>query len=277
MVGGVRGIIDQINRILSTNYAPFDEIPRISVKWGFVLQEGRGLAVQIKRENYINVQGWMVSDLKLKGNELLIYAIIYGFSQDSETRFTGSLAYLAAWTNSTKQGVSKCIKSLCEKGHIIKIDKIINGVKFCEYYATEFNGVCNKVVQGVQQSCTGGMQQSCTNNIDPHKQDDNQDNKQENIPDKKPYGEFANVLLTDDELEKLKSDYSDCNKYIEDLSLYLKNNPKKLTGKDAYKSHYATIKTWIRRDEKDGKRKPTSAGANKTNSEWESRFNSTLI
>ena len=41
--------------------------------------------------NYYSVQGWMVKDLNLKGNELAVFAIIYGFSQDNETWFTGSL------------------------------------------------------------------------------------------------------------------------------------------------------------------------------------------
>ena len=36
---------------------------------------------RVNPENYITVQGWMVTDLNLKGNELLIYACIYGFSQ----------------------------------------------------------------------------------------------------------------------------------------------------------------------------------------------------
>ena len=134
--------------------------------------KGKQMA-EIKAENYITVQGWMVSDLKLKGNELLIYAIIYGFSQDGETRFTGSLGYLAAWTNSTKQGVIKNLKALVEKGFIIKTDKIINGVKFCEYHSTELNRVLNKVEQGIKQSLTGGIQQSLNNNIVSDKQDNN--------------------------------------------------------------------------------------------------------
>ena len=35
----------------------------------------------VKSENYITIQGWMVTELKLKGNELLIYALIFGFTQ----------------------------------------------------------------------------------------------------------------------------------------------------------------------------------------------------
>lgn len=120
---------------------------------------------KVKRDNYIVIQGWMLTDLKLKGNELLIYACIYGFSQAEDQSFTGSLQYLADWTNSTKQGVIKNLKSLVEKGFIQKSDKYINGVKFCEYHATEFTEVLNKVERGIKQSLTPPGKQSLTNNI----------------------------------------------------------------------------------------------------------------
>ena len=139
---------------------------------------------KVNPEQYIVLQGWMISELKLKGNELIIYACIYGFSQLDGQVFSGGLQYLADWTNSTKQSVVKCLKSLTEKGFIVKADKVVNGVKFCEYYATKFNGgyttkfngVCNKVEQGIQQSLTGGMQQSLTNNIYINNLDNNLDN-----------------------------------------------------------------------------------------------------
>ncbi len=121
---------------------------------------------KVNRENYISVQGFMVKDLQLKGNELLVYAIIYGFSQADNQVFNGSVQYLADWTNSTKQSVYNCLKSLTEKGYIVKTDKIINGVKFCEYYATKFTTVVNKVDYPIQQSLPGGDKQSLPNNID---------------------------------------------------------------------------------------------------------------
>lgn len=120
---------------------------------------------KVNRENYISLQGWMITDLNLKGNELIIYACIYGFSQAENQVFSGSLQYLADWTNSTKQGVIKCLKSLVEKGLIVKKDNIINGVKFCEYYATKLNTQCNKVEYPMQQSLTEGSKQSLPNNI----------------------------------------------------------------------------------------------------------------
>ena len=97
------------------------------------------MASKVSRENYILIAGWMLTDLELKGNELLVYACIYGFSQAENQVFNGSLQYLADWTNSTKQGVTKNLKALEEKGYISKNEKYINGVKFCEYYATKFN------------------------------------------------------------------------------------------------------------------------------------------
>lgn len=154
---------------------------------------------KVKDENYINIQGWMVTKLGLKGNELLIYAIIYGFSQTEDQTFNGSLQYLADWTNSTKQGVTKNLKTLVEKGYIVKEDKYINNVKFCEYYATKLDTVYNSVAQCMQQSLIGyttkfntGMQQSLTNNIN-----DNIINKLDNIielKDNVPYQEIVNYL-----------------------------------------------------------------------------------
>lgn len=121
---------------------------------------------RVKDESYICIQGWMINRLNLKGNELLVYAIIYGFSQDEESRFTGSLQYLADWTNSSKQGVMKNLKSLADKGYIEKTDRMINGVKFCEYHTKKFNTPLNNVEQGMKQSLMGGIKQSLPNNID---------------------------------------------------------------------------------------------------------------
>lgn len=59
---------------------------------------------------------------------------------------------------------------------------------------------------------------------------------------KHKHGEYKNVLLTDEELSKLKSEYSDWEERIERLSSYVAS-----TGK-SYKSHYATIRNWARKD-----------------------------
>lgn len=89
----------------------------------------------IKNENYIQICGWMINELNLKGTELLVYALIYGFSQDGKSIFNGSLNYISEWANCSRQGVINCLKSLLEKGLIEKQVIEENGVKRCEYKA----------------------------------------------------------------------------------------------------------------------------------------------
>jgi predicted transcriptional regulator len=186
---------------------------------------------KVNDKNYIVIQGWMLTALHLKGNELLIYACIYGFSQLEGQVFSGSLQYLADWTNSTRQGVVKCLKSLIEKGYIAKADKIVNGVKFCEYRATKFNGVCNIVVQGMQQSCTEGVQQSLPNNLDI-----------DNLENKQVYTRFVKPTLEEVQaycLERGKG--VDAQKWYD----YYSANGWKV-GKNPMKDWKAAVRTWER-------------------------------
>lgn len=79
---------------------------------------------------------------------------------------------------------------------------------------------------------------------------------------KHKYGEYNNVLLTDEELEKLKAEYPDWEKRIERLSSYVASTGKK------YKSHYATIRNWAKKDEEGG----MSGGRNQRNPEPDERL-----
>ena len=126
---------------------------------------------KVKNENFYSVQGWMVNELKLKGTQLHIYAIIYGFSQTDDQYFTGSQQYLADWTNSTTRGVRNILKALVEKGLLEKKDKVINNVKYCEYRAL-------RTPIGMEKSSAGGTEKSSDNNIDINNIDiDNKEDK----------------------------------------------------------------------------------------------------
>lgn len=65
-------------------------------------------------------------------------------------------------------------------------------------------------------------------------------NKEKIIKEK--FGIFENVLLTREEFEKLKIAFSDFSDRIDRLSEYLASSGKR------YKSHYATILSWARKD-----------------------------
>ena len=81
--------------------------------------------MKVKENSYITVQAFMVNELKLKGNELLIYAIIYGFSQDDVSWFEGSRGYLAEWCGASKSTVSRYLEQLCKKGLIEKRSRVV--------------------------------------------------------------------------------------------------------------------------------------------------------
>mgnify|MGYP001029278720 CR=1 FL=1 len=87
----------------------------------------------IRDSNFITILAPMITRLKLKGNELLVFALIHGFSQDGESRFKGSLKYLIEWTGLDKTTVIKILKSLVEKQYINKFEYEKNKVRYCEY------------------------------------------------------------------------------------------------------------------------------------------------
>ena len=73
-------------------------------------------------------------------------------------------------------------------------------------------------------------------------------------PTKHKYGEYKNVLLSDEDMEKLKSEFpNDYTEYIERLSNYMASKGIK------YKNHLATLRNWIRRDK--GKSESQENGA----------------
>ena len=85
---------------------------------------------------------------------------------------------------------------------------------------------------------TGNSGQSNTN-----QRNTDRNNNRENKVARHKYGQYGNVLLSDEELEKLKTEYPhDFENRIERLSEYMAS-----TGR-SYKSHLATIRSWARKE-----------------------------
>ena len=172
----------------------------------------------MNERNHVTIQGWMRSELDLKGNELLIYAIIYGFSQTEDQKFTGSRQYLADWCGATKQGIDKNLKSLIEKGLISKEETTVNGVKYCSYKLST-------------------SQLSCPNNID---------NINNTVIDNHTLHTLHTQFIkpTVDDVKQYcieRHNTVDANKFID----YYTSNGWKV-GKNPMKDWKAAVRTWER-------------------------------
>lgn len=131
--------------------------------------------MKINERNFITLEGWMRTDLKLSGNELIVYAIIYGFSQNKQGTFTGSLQYLADWVGCSKRTVMRTLNRLVEAKFITKTETVLNNnEKRVSYQADRWcdklsGGVTNcqgggdKMSRGVVTNCQGGGDNLSTN------------------------------------------------------------------------------------------------------------------
>lgn len=146
--------------------------------------------------NYVVIQGWMCNELKLSGNELLIFALIYGFSQDGESEFSGSRSYIANTFNISKPTVDKTLKSLMDKNLITKREIIINDVKMNRYKISlgvvkKFYWGSKETLLGGKETLQGGGKETLHNNI-IYEDNNNIDN---NIDSPKPPKRKANNLV----------------------------------------------------------------------------------
>ena len=128
---------------------------------------------------------------------------------------------------------------------VIKHWKINNQIQKDRYtptvYTEEYQSLYikdNKAYTEMDKDCIQSVSEMDTQiSIDKNRLD-----KNSRGGEKHAHGFFANVLLTDDELQKLAAEIPNYEEYIEKLSHYIESNGKK------YKSHYATILMWHRKD-----------------------------
>lgn len=95
----------------------------------------------INATNYIDIQGWMVTELGLRGKDLMTYAIVYGFSQDGRGWFCAGRRYIAEWlgcnaktagailTRMTKSGLLKCEDAVTKNGKVHRYQAVELGAK----------------------------------------------------------------------------------------------------------------------------------------------------
>ena len=125
---------------------------------------------------FLVIQKWMLTDLKLKSTELMVYAIIYGFSQDSQGECWASLDYFLLWTGASRASVIRAINSLEEKG-LIKRRKRVGTTSALSVVLEKTNRSKGsvKMTQGGVKMRRGGVK------MIPNNKEDNKTNNKEEI------------------------------------------------------------------------------------------------
>ena len=212
---------------------------------------------RIKDENYYQVQGWMINRLGLKGIPLSVYAIIYGFSQDGETEYTGSVKYLCDFCGKvSKPTIINALKSLVEAGYLFRREEYINGVQFNRYKANLsllknlYGGSKETLPEGVK-NLYGGSKETLPNN----KGDSESDNKGDKGT--KNASRFSPPTLEDVKAYcQQRKNNVDAQRFID----YYTSNGWRV-GKNKMKDWKAAVRTWERNGFSDNK--PAAAyGAN---------------
>lgn len=233
----------------------------------------------MKSSNHILIQGWMINELSLKGNDLILFALIYGFSQSEQGKFTGSLKYLSGAISATKNTVINSLNSLQEANLIIKETYSINNINFCKYYHNDM--VVQKLIQGGANNDMGGSANFGINNTILDNTKDNKEiafsylnsltEKELQLVIKKlstkikkevasqilfsdciynDYQTLKNKLAKDDEFVKNYA-FVNLKHYIEDCLLWSDAKNQKRTER----GWLATLRNFMKKDLEDGKLK----------------------
>ncbi len=108
--------------------------------------------------NFYVKHGWMINRLKLKSTDLDIYAIIYGFCQDEESEYCGSIDYLVKSSGYSYSTVIRSLNKLVENGFLTKGYIIKSNGRYSSY-KINFQKI-NDMNTYEQKTTGGGMCQN---------------------------------------------------------------------------------------------------------------------
>lgn len=105
-------------------------------------------------EQFIIIYPWMVEELKLTGNRLVIFAIIYGFSRNGDW-FQGSISFLRKRSGMVEKSVRNVLKGLCDDRLVEKRERPHKGMKYVDYrvpvtLGKNYRGGTVKITEGVR-------------------------------------------------------------------------------------------------------------------------------
>lgn len=204
-----------------------------------------------KKSYYAVIPASVRYDEKLSPNAKLLYGEITALCS-SEGYCWASNKYFADLYGVTVTTVSLWIKALVDRGHIQSRIVYKEGTKEI------LNRYLTILKDPIQEILNTPIEENLKDNNTPLNNTFNTTNEciyMSGKPTKSPkhkYGMYNNVLLTDEEMEKLQNEFPyDWQERIERLSEYIASKGAK------YKDHLATIRSWARKDQSRQQQRPT--------------------
>lgn len=225
------------------------------------------------RDSYCNIQGWMIEDLHLGGNELIVYAVIFGFCRDGSSWYKLSQEYVAKWCGITTRGLRKILKSLEEKG--LLLIKYHGKGEVSEYKAlkpdddeveelssastgTEFRQYRNSVPP-VEELSSANTSNNIYNNINNNNKEniikENSESEKDSVPESSARKKGSKEKFIKPTVEEIRAYCRERNNIVdaERFYDYYESNGWKV-GKNTMKDWKAAVRTWERNGFDTGKR-----------------------
>ena len=184
---------------------------------------------------------WLNKDLST--NEKVLLAEIDSLGGSSDGCFASN-QYFADFFDLSKDRISRLMSGLKNKGYVTvelvykegtcEVDKRIIKLNPYSYF---YQGVQN------HQGGIGENTKDITNNYNIN--NNNKTSKKKTTKEvRHKYGEFKNVLLSDKDLEKLKTEYGEelVEKYIKKMDEWIELNGRR------YKNYYLALRQWMNKE-----------------------------
>lgn len=190
------------------------------------------------------IHDFMTEQLHLKGTELLLYALVYNFSQDGNGCFYGSNDYAAQKVGCTRVNVNEKLARLVEAGLLSRSNGHHNGRPTIDYVAI-IPDACQESLQckeSLHQQSTK-LTAQCEKSLHNNQSDslnDNQNHIHTTRAQEKKLQIAEFVSMTADEYQKLIDEFG---KEDADALVAILDNYKGSSGKK-YKSDYRAIRSW---------------------------------
>ena len=191
--------------------------------------------------NFLTIEGWMRSALDLSGNDLIVFAVIYQFSQGRAGRYIGGLPYLADWCGCHPDTARRALRNLESRGLITAIRGEVNGVPYCNYI------VCEESLQNARVSPQNATDTLANCNGDPRKMQGKTITEIENNPNEAIYNS-ARPRFVKPTLEEVQAYCEERQNGIDPqafIDYYTSNGWK--VGNSPMKDWKAAVRTWENR------------------------------